>query len=508
MLGSGIALLFVTLLAQAYTTEVHVVKYAADGETILNETTVTYQWMEENLPVQGDGITHYYFQGPIFEEQWENTYNLTYTGGDWGSSEEKWDKVDRGSGYVQEEQCNCYPDKDLGACKGTDVRDLCNLVSGMSPGDEVKIKAIDGFYKMFPYSVIYDNEPALGPYVLTWYSMDAKEGGTTSGYTGHDYTTGMRAMFFSDTSVNPWGEHITGIGDMTNHIPEDCWHYYYSSGIRYPALGGYMVKGVSEIAIYSSIELPELSSIVVLPADATLDIGDVQQFNATGYDQSSTEMPNIVVTWTSSNETVGTIDGAGLFTALSAGDAAIAAENGTVTGTASVTVSSPSPASTPTPSKVLTAITISPAAVTLNVGETQWFTGAAYDQNHRKMPDIIVTWMSSNETVGTIDDAGFFTALCAGDATITAENETTTGTAGVTVSSIAPTPTKTRPVVITQSPSPTPAQSPSPLPSATSPAPKATPRSPSFRSPGSGALFVIIGLLVISYVIKRRKNIK
>ena len=257
MLCAGIALLFVTLPVQAYTTEVHVVKYAADGETILNETTVNYTWMEANLPVHGDGATHYYYQGPIFEEEWENTYGLTYAGRDWNSSEEKWDKVGGESGYVQEEQCNCYPNKDLGACKGTDVRDLCNLVGGMSPGDKVKIKAIDGFFKMFPYSVIYNNEPALGPYVLTWYSLDAEEGGASSGYTGPDYTTGMRAMFFSDTSTNPWGKHIAGIGDMTNYIPEEYWHYYVNWPIFYPALGGYTVKYVSEIAIYSTV-LPQV----------------------------------------------------------------------------------------------------------------------------------------------------------------------------------------------------------------------------------------------------------
>jgi hypothetical protein len=244
-----IAIISLATPAQAYTTEVRMVKYAADGETVLDETTVNYTWMEANLPVQGDGTTHYYYQGPIFEEEWENTYGLEYTG-DWGSSEEKWDRVDGGSGYVQEEQCNCYPNKDLGACKGTDVKDLCNLVGGMSPGDEVKIKASDGFYKMFPYSVIYNSEPALGPYVVTWYSMDA--GGATSGYTGENYTNGMRAMFFSDTSTNPWSEHITGIGDMTNYIPEDYWHYYVNWPIFYPALGGYTVKHVSNIEIYSS----------------------------------------------------------------------------------------------------------------------------------------------------------------------------------------------------------------------------------------------------------------
>jgi hypothetical protein len=46
--------------ALAATTEVNVTKYAADGTTILNETRVTYGWMEANLAVEGDGVTHYY----------------------------------------------------------------------------------------------------------------------------------------------------------------------------------------------------------------------------------------------------------------------------------------------------------------------------------------------------------------------------------------------------------------------------------------------------------------
>ncbi|MDY6932355.1 MAG: hypothetical protein SVJ22_10635, partial [Halobacteriota archaeon] len=71
-----------------------------------------------------------------------------------------------------------------------------------------------------------------------------------------DYTNGMRAMFFSDTSLNPWGYNITGIGDMTNHIPEGYWHYYVNYPIFYPTIGGYTVKEVSDIEIYSS-ESPE-----------------------------------------------------------------------------------------------------------------------------------------------------------------------------------------------------------------------------------------------------------
>jgi hypothetical protein len=48
------------LATETGTTEVHIVKYANDEETILNETTIDYRWLEANLPVQGDGVTRYY----------------------------------------------------------------------------------------------------------------------------------------------------------------------------------------------------------------------------------------------------------------------------------------------------------------------------------------------------------------------------------------------------------------------------------------------------------------
>ena len=105
----------------AATTELHVVRYAADGVTILNETTVGYRWLEENLPAQGDGVTHYYHQGPVFE-------------GD------KWNP---------EEDTNVL-EKDMGAVKGTDLKDICDLVGGMKEDETVRIKASDGLSRVFP----------------------------------------------------------------------------------------------------------------------------------------------------------------------------------------------------------------------------------------------------------------------------------------------------------------------------------------------------------------------
>ena len=56
--------------AIAASTQLHIVKYAGDGSTILNETTVDFQWMETNLPVYGNGVTHYYMQGPCLQCQY------------------------------------------------------------------------------------------------------------------------------------------------------------------------------------------------------------------------------------------------------------------------------------------------------------------------------------------------------------------------------------------------------------------------------------------------------
>ena len=504
-----IALLFLMLPVQAATTEVHVVKYASDETTILNETTVDYIWMEENLPITGDGEVHYFHQGPVFEGEWNQVHpNESY------------------NAWNPEEDVNVET-RDFGAVKGTDVRDLCELVGGMSPGDEVKIKASDGFNKWFAYENVYNPNSNQGPLVICWYNGEESQGGYEMQGTGYpgpfpNYCNGMRLIFFADTSTNPYGYHVFGNWNMHEYLDEKYWHFYQTP---LPSAGGLSVMHVSEIAIYSNTEPPVVSSIVVLPADATLDIEDTQRFNATVHDQSGTEMSNVVVTWASSNETVGLINGTtGLFTAIAAGETTITAENGTVAGTVGVTVSSPAPAATPTPTptptpsqssnppKVLTTITVSPARATLNVGEVQRFAAAAHDQDHREISGVDFAWTSGNETVGTIDDAGFFTALCAGNTTIMAENGTVTGTAGVTVSSPTPTPastpTKTPSVdtTPTPSPAPAPAHSSSPPPSATSPASKATPYSSSFKSPGFEALFAIIGISVISCVLKRRKT--
>ncbi|MDV4343387.1 argininosuccinate synthase [Methanoculleus sp. YWC-01] len=216
-----LALLCVSMLAcaasAAPTTELHVVKIAADGETILNETTVDYRWMEAHFPILGDGVTHYYHQGPVFE-------------GD------KWDP---------NETTNF---KDRGAVKGTDIRDLAELVGGAEPGDEIMVRAADGYHVEFAYQNVYEPDPRQGPMGVCWYNGAETGAGERQG-CGYvpDYYTGMRLVFFADDSTNAEGLHIYGNWDMHETLPESAQHFYD----LYPSTGGLTVKWIDEVRVYT-----------------------------------------------------------------------------------------------------------------------------------------------------------------------------------------------------------------------------------------------------------------
>lgn len=194
---------------------VTVARYASGESEAEFVDTYTITWMEENLPVLGDGTTHYYLQGPIFDE-----------------SADPWNPA---------EDTNCYPIKDMGAVRGTDVADLCELAGGAHQGDVILIRADDGFRKSFPYENVYTPPARQGRMVVAWEKDGQK--------AGAGYGDGMRLQFFADTSVNPWGEHIFGTSDMRAALPEEYWHFYQPG---MPASTGLSVQSVSRIEIYES----------------------------------------------------------------------------------------------------------------------------------------------------------------------------------------------------------------------------------------------------------------
>ena len=220
-LSIAFSILILTLVVPslAATTEIHIVKYANDGSTILSQKTLTYQQMRDSLPVLGDGTTHYFHQGPVFVANLEDRWNP---------------KEDTN---VQE--------KDMGAVKGTNLKDLCNLVGGMSVGDTVVIKASDGMTMEFAYKNIYGYSSREGPIGLTWF-MNGE-------YPDSGYSDGMRLVWFADNGVNPWGIHAFGNYDWHESADSKYWYYYVSGAEKYPTTTGLSMKYVSEIQIFSTI---------------------------------------------------------------------------------------------------------------------------------------------------------------------------------------------------------------------------------------------------------------
>jgi len=80
--------------------------------------------------------------------------------------------------------------------------------------------------------------------VITWY----KDGQ----YPDSGYSDGMKLVFFADTSVNPWVEHVFGNFDWHESSDAEYWYYYQQGDEKYPTTTGLSVKYVSDILIYST----------------------------------------------------------------------------------------------------------------------------------------------------------------------------------------------------------------------------------------------------------------
>jgi parallel beta-helix repeat protein len=239
--------------ASAATTKLTITKYAIDRTTVIDQVTVDYDWLmdSDNIPVLGDGTTRYYHQGPVFIDE-PADYPVELERLRWNEEEDRnWDT------------------KDMGAVKGNNLKDLCNLVGGMVESDEVQIKATDGFNKKFAYKNVYNYDPDReGPMVVCWY----KDGL----YPDTGYTDGMRLVWFAAASSKVGPTDVAGLPSGDYHVfgnwewreAADPEYWYYYSGI-YPTTTGLSVQNVASINIYSN-------ETVLTPPDLTADTEDNQ----------------------------------------------------------------------------------------------------------------------------------------------------------------------------------------------------------------------------------------
>jgi len=91
-----------------------------------------------------------------------------------------------------------------------------------------------------------------------------------------------------------------------------------------------------------------IDHITLVPAAATVTQGGTVSFTATAFDAADQAIPGIAFTWASSDESVATVDAAGVATAVAPGDANITATSDGVSGTASLHVDASSTTLPPT----------------------------------------------------------------------------------------------------------------------------------------------------------------
>ncbi len=103
------------------------------------------------------------------------------------------------------------------------------------------------------------------------------------------------------------------------------------------ALNG-AVFATGTLAVQAQAE-PSLVTIVVTPNQASIPVGSSQQFVATGnYSDGSTQDITSTVTWTSSGSGVASVNSSGLATAATQGSSTLTATSGSLTGSATISV--------------------------------------------------------------------------------------------------------------------------------------------------------------------------
>ena len=185
-------------------------------------------------------------------------------------------------------------------------------------------------------------------------------------------------------------------------------------------------NGRSGIATITVQKAP-VASVVVTPPHVDAAPGVHTPLTATAYDAAQNPLTDRVITWSTSNASVATVDANGVMLTVGPGNATITATSEGKSGTATVTVSQAAVAT----------VTVKPSPLSMSVGQTTQLTDTLRDAQGNVLNGRVVTWSTSNPNIATVSSQGTVTAVAQGTATITATSEGAVGTAALSVSNVA-----------------------------------------------------------------------
>ena len=159
------------------------------------------------------------------------------------------------------------------------------------------------------------------------------------------------------------------------------------------------------------------TSIEITPSSATLNaIDQTVQLAPVVLDENGAEIADASATWTSGAVDVATVSDQGLVTAVNNGSAVITAQSGSLSASASITVSQ-------VPVRIIIEVptTDTGQVILTETGQVK-LEATVQDRNGHPVAGAEVTWSSSDESVVTINDQGVVNEVSSGTALITARS--------------------------------------------------------------------------------------
>ncbi len=288
-----------------------------------------------------------------------------------------------------------------------------NLVVGQKEG----IKVIDG-KNYTAYTVVVYNVYAYGSHLSAQSAGKYRRNGALK----KDYTVfGLYVKNNNQGSVEGRIDDII-LGNMIMNCRETAvaeWSsnestFFYGTGgnnenqrfMQYNRVKTYGSMGIDDIILVDGISLDK--------TDAEMTVGNTMQLTASVSPSNAT---NKAIIWSTSNNSVATVNSNGLVTAVAPGTATIIATttDGTnLSATCTVTVN---------PVIYATSISLDKISATITEGNTLQLAATVLPTN---TTNKTVTWSTSNSNVATVNSNGLVTAVAPGTATIIAT--TTDGT--------------------------------------------------------------------------------
>ncbi len=219
----------------------------------------------------------------------------------------------------------------------------------------------------------------------------------------------VRGAVFSWSSSDPAVATVDSLGLVTALGPDEA---------AISAASG-LATGQMELVVLPRVptDLDITPAMVALAA-----LGDTVRLAAEARDQLGRVVEDAAVSWSSSDETVATVDRGGLVTAVGEGTTSVTASSGAASGAVAVLVM-----------QIASSVIVAPSTAAIASRATIGLEAEAFDWNGRPVAEAEFSWTVSDPAVATVDGMGVVLGIGDGVATITAQAGYARGTSKIAV---------------------------------------------------------------------------